>query len=66
MAKINRSSVTGRFITAAKAKKSPKTTQTETVKRKPKKKKMKAVKGGNKPKAKEIDMDLWEYDELMR
>ena len=61
MAKINRSSVTGRFITAAKAKKNPKTTQTETVKRK---KKMKAVKGGNKPKAKTVDMDLWEYDEF--
>ena len=29
--KINRSSVTGRFITAAKVKKSPKTTTTEMV-----------------------------------
>lgn len=37
--KVSRSAVTGRFVTAAKAKRSPKTTVTELIKHKPKKKK---------------------------
>lgn len=36
---VRRSAVTGRFITEAKAKKSPKTTVTEKIKHKKKKKK---------------------------
>jgi hypothetical protein len=51
MAKVNRSSKSGKFVTSRYAKKHKATTQTETVK---KKKKLVAKKGGNKPKGKYI------------